>query len=216
MVYFWEWISLAETFLEKRDSWLGNFEDELRVNCILHRLPHEYSLWHMLWVEIFPFLVGSSAESIQVGRYLWCLLVSSNRDFFRSLVIEIQHPANFIFFNDTRSFSFPFAILIWVELIVVSCFDPVWDGFPLSRTHYCECHLRFQAWLVKGGEYSKAVVYFELGVKILLVVFAISVWVHPALVLIVRSHITHLYTVPADYDLVGLKLNLLSLKSFIA
>ena len=67
MVHLCEWVSSAKVLLVEVESGLGDSEHKLVSEELNETLTDEDSLWHVHWVVVLEYLVGTGADRVQIG-----------------------------------------------------------------------------------------------------------------------------------------------------
>ena len=96
--------------------------------------------------------------------------------------------------------------------VIVLFFDRVRYCLPLVRAQHSQLHLCLEAWLIKAREHLEAVINFELGVKILIVVLGVCERVKTRSVLVVGGEVAKHHCVPAQSKVGRLQSNFLFFK----
>ena len=150
-------------------------------------------------------VVWARNDGVQVWSNLGCLLKVVDGDLC-ILIIEVDEVADGVLFEQMSTFL--------AIRVIVLLFHRVGDCHPFVRTEHSELHVCPQTRLVKAREDFEAMVNFELGVKVLVVILGVGVGVEACPVLVVGGEVSEHDRVPALHQVSAIEDNPLSLKAF--
>ena len=189
MIDLGEGITSAEVRLIEVERGLCDSEHKLVSKELNEALTDEDSLWHIHGVVVLEYLVGTSADRVQVRRDLGCLLEIIDSHLIL-ILIELKEPLDSCAFKDVAS------AVIGIAQIIARL-NGVGDSSPVGRAQYDKRHLCFEVGLVKAWEDPESMEGLKLRVKILLLVGAVLEGVETNAIFIVGGQVTKLYGVPA-------------------